>query len=226
MRRVWYAIVAFTVLAGQSGQAADLPRATMPAKAPVIVLYNWSGFYVGINGGYGWGGSNWRDLGDGSTTGNFNVSGGVLGGTLGYNMQTGAWVLGVEGDLDWSNIKGDTAVTCGPPNCQTRNDWLATFRGRLGYAWDRLLPYVTAGAAAGNIRAGGVGLATDNKSNVGWTAGVGLEAAVAGPWTAKVEWLYVDLGKMSCSIARCTGAGLTDVKFNTHLLRAGLNYRF
>ncbi len=104
-------------------------------------------------------------------------------------------------------------------NCETRNDWLGTARGRLGYAFDRFLPFVTGGAAFGDIKntISTVGSSTANKA--GWTVGGGLEAALTGPWTAKVEYLYVDLGR---------GASLAgaDTRFNTNLVRAGVNYRF
>jgi outer membrane immunogenic protein len=210
-----------------AANAADMPRraAAMPAKAPYMApYYNWTGFYAGINGGYGWGTSSW----DGTlgSSGSFNVSGAVIGGTLGYNWQFNQAVFGVEGDLDWSNIKGSTtAGACalaGP--CETRNNWLGTVRGRIGYAFDRVMPFVTGGLAVGDIKStlGTSGSTTTTKA--GWTLGGGAEFAVAGPWTAKVEYLYADLGKGTCATAIC-GAS-TDVKFHTNLVRGGLNYRF
>ena len=116
-----------------------------PAKAPafVPVAYNWTGFYLGINGGYGWGSSHWSGFGDSA-----EPSGGMVGGTAGYNWQGlgSPWVFGLEGDIDWTNIKGSfTSVAC-PTGCETKNNWLGTVRGRLGYALDRVMPYVTGGA--------------------------------------------------------------------------------
>src|SRR5581483_11960294 len=192
----------------------------------VVALYNWTGGYIGINGGGAWGRSRWFDNGDGSDTGNFNTSGGLFGGTLGYNWQSNALVFGLEGDIDWSSIKGSTSTLCAP-NCETRNTWLGTVRGRIGYAgWDRVLIYATGGVAFGNIKSGLVGGPTDDKSQAGWALGGGAEFALSAPWTAKIEYLYVDLGKTSCSIASCAGTGITDVKFNANILRGGLNYRF
>src|SRR5262249_58963505 len=105
--------------------AADLPPLT---KAPVYQpFYNWTGFYLGINGGGAWGTSKW------DSTGEFDISGGVFGGTAGYNWQTGPWVFGLEGDVDGTRIKGHTAVAC-PLGCETRNSWLPTARGPIGYA--------------------------------------------------------------------------------------------
>lgn len=201
--------------------AADLPR---PAyKAPIYVApFSWSGFYIGINGGYGWGKSSWTNaLG---TTSDFTVKGPLVGGTLGYNLQTGSFVWGLEGDADISWIKGSTTVLCGGAGCETRNRWLATGRGRIGYAWDRFLPYITGGVAFGDIKmTNGVG-ASETKSKVGWTAGAGIEYAFMGPWSAKIEYLYVDLGKATCGAGTC---GIdTDVKFTSHIAKIGVNYRF
>ena len=133
-----------------AANAADLPRrhAAMPVKAPeYVAAFNWTGAYIGINGGGGWGRSNWSAIGT-----DFNTSGGMVGGTIGYNWQTGPAVFGLEGDLDWSGVKGDTS--CGVAGtCETRNDWLGTARGRIGYAFNRVMPYVTGGLAVGNIKA-------------------------------------------------------------------------
>jgi outer membrane immunogenic protein len=203
--------------------AADLsnPLPRPSYKGPVYVAgFNWTGFYAGINGGYGFGKSNWT--GGALTTGDFNVNGPLVGGTIGYNLQTGAWVWGLEADADYSWIKGSTsAVAC--PGCETRNQWLATGRGRIGYAWDRFLPYITGGAAYGDIKMSGGGN-SDSKSKLGWTAGAGVEYAFMGAWSAKLEYLYVDLGKASCGATVCVIAA--DVKFATNIVRVGLNYRF
>jgi outer membrane immunogenic protein len=201
--------------------AADLPR---PAyKAPIYVApFSWSGFYVGINGGYGWGKSSWQNTG--ANTGDFTIKGPLVGGTLGYNLQTGSFVWGLEADADISFIKGSTTVNCAGAGCETRNRWLATGRGRIGYAWDRFLPYLTGGVAFGDIKMTNPISASETKTKVGWTAGAGIEYAFMGPWSAKIEYLYVDLGKATCGAATC---GLdTDVKFNAHIGKIGVNYRF
>ncbi len=83
--------------------------------------------------------------------GSFKTSGGLVGGTLGYNWQVGQAVFGLEGDIDWSNIRG-SAFCGGVTSCETKNDWLGTVRGRLGYAFDRFMPYVTGGLAVGDIK--------------------------------------------------------------------------
>jgi outer membrane immunogenic protein len=210
--------------------AADLPRPAYktPFRNPVYVApFSWTGFYVGINGGYGFGKSNWTAAGAGISTGDFNVKGPLVGGTVGYNLQTGAWVWGVEGDFDASWIKGSTTTLCGGAGCETKNTWFATGRGRIGYSWDTFLPYLTGGAAFGNIKAGQTGSATNaSATKVGWTAGAGIEYAfLKNEWSAKLEYLYADLGKLSCDAVSCGGV-VTDVSFKTSIVRLGINYRF
>lgn len=223
MKRFLLAVGAglMTAAMASPSSAADLPRPVY--KAPVYVAgFSWTGFYVGINGGYGWGKSSWTNAT--AATGDFNIKGPLVGGTVGYNLQTGSWVWGLEGDVDLSYIKGTTTASCGPAGCETRNRWLGTGRGRIGYAWDRFLPYITGGASFGDIKmTNGVG-ASETKTKFGWTAGAGLEYAFMGAWSAKIEYLYVDLGKATCSAATC---GLdTDVKFKANLAKVGVNYRF
>jgi outer membrane immunogenic protein len=203
--------------------AADLPAPAYrgPAyKGPVYVApFSWTGLYAGINGGYGFGKSNWTDT-TGASTGDFNIKGALVGGTLGYNLQTGFWVWGIEGDLDYSSIKGTDSTSC----CTTKNDWLGTARGRIGYAaWGNWLPYITGGAAFGDVKATSA-TGTETHTKIGWTAGAGVEYAFLGAWSAKLEYLYVDLGKTSCSAPTCVPN--IDVKFNANLVRLGLNYRF
>lgn len=225
MKRVIVACVAVVALGGTAA-AADLPPAPGPApyyKAPAYApAYNWSGFYLGINGGGGWGSSAW------TTTGSFDTSGGLAGGTIGYNYQVNQAVLGVEGDIDWADING-TITNAGCPSttttCKTSDSWLSTVRGRLGYAADRFMPYVTGGAAFGDIKASGPGLAGTDSTNAGWTVGGGIEFAIAGHWTAKAEYLYVDLGRTSCGAA-CGGLPTENVSWRSNIGRVGINYRF
>ena len=221
MKRVFFALASMAALMGTAA-AADLPPRPAPQpyyKAPVAMqVYNWTGFYIGINGGGGFGRSQW------DSTGSFDISGGLVGGTVGYNYQFGQGVVGLEGDIDWADINGTTNTFCGF-GCKTSDHWLSTVRGRLGYAADRFMPFVTGGAAFGDIRASTPGFVGANQTNAGWTVGAGLEFAIAGNWTAKAEYLYVNLGKLNCGIS--CGALVTDnVSFTTNIVRAGVNYRF
>ncbi len=197
--------------------AADL---SVPFKAPASSApFNWSGFYVGINGGYGWAKSSWTDPVAATTTGDFNLTGAMAGGTVGYNLQMSQIVVGFEGDIDASWMKGTDPTAC----CETKNDWFATARARLGFGMDRFMPFVTGGAAFGDLKMS-TATASETATRIGWTAGAGLEYAFAGAWSAKLEYLYADLGKASCSAATCGVA--TDVSFKANVVRAGVDYHF
>jgi outer membrane immunogenic protein len=215
------AIALLGLVGAGSAFAADLSVAPLYKAPPVVAptAYNWSGFYVGANGGGAWGTSNW------DSTGAFNLSGGVIGGTAGVNWQLGHAVLGLEGDVDWSNLKGSTTSALCPAGCTTSNDWLATVRGRAGYAFDRFLPYVTGGLAVGDVKASTPAFAGATQTNAGWTAGGGVELALTNNWTAKAEYLHVDLGNMNCGFS-CGVVANNNVSVKSDLVRGGVNFRF
>ena len=216
-------VVAALLIAPIAGQAADMPRPKYQPPEPVVYVapFSWTGFYLGLNGGYGWGTSDWTGAG-----GNFQVSpqGWLGGGTVGYNFQTGAWVWGIEGDIDYMDLNG-TAPTAVCATCTFKDTWLGTIRGRIGYSTDRLLAYLTAGWAYGNVyMAANGGSASGTKQ--GWTAGAGLEYAFSRNWSTKIEYLYVDLGSATCAQAACGFDADKTVDFTANLVRVGLNYRF
>jgi len=211
------ALAAFATAAA----GADLSRRypPPPPAAPIYApVYNWTGFYIGVNGGGAFGHSTW------DSAGGFNLTGGLLGGTIGYNWQPGPLVLGIESDLDWSGISGSTTNLC-PLGCKTANSWLGTVRGRVGYAFDRIMPYVTGGLAFGNVKALTPGFPGIDNANTGWTVGAGLEVAIGGGWTAKAEYLFVDLGSANCGF-NCGALVNDNVSFRTSIVRGGFNYRF
>ena len=230
---------ALALAAGGQALAADLPPGPPPPRAPAtyvpvpVPIFSWTGVYIGVNGGYAFGDSNWSDPILGST-GNFSTDGFLVGGTLGGNYQWGQFVLGIEGDGDWTNLNGTTFVTggsgCGP-GCETKSDWLATVRGRAGYAFDRVLVYGTGGAAFGNVQASYGALPFSSSTQTGWTAGGGVEFAFMPNLTAKIEYLYVGLGNQSCAQANCAGGTFlapvnTTVSLTENVVRAGINYKF
>ena len=259
LKRVLIIAVA-TMIAASRASAADLPVRPGPGPAyyPVVRAYDWGGGYIGINGGYGFGQSEWSDPLNPSTitsTGNFNVNGGLVGATAGVSGQFGAFVIGVEGDFDWQGISGTSgstfctslitsaAIGLQPPgglSCKTESNWLGTFRARFGYAWDRLLVYGTAGGAGANLNMSLNGLPVQNKAEFGWTAGAGVEVAFADNWTAKIEYLFVDLvgnaatcnhgyscgNDLAATAILSAAAANNAVKFNENIVRVGLNWKF
>jgi outer membrane immunogenic protein len=226
MKRVLIAAVAALGAVAQAA-AADLPQPALPpaqapvAYIPVAPVYNWGGVYYGINGGYGIGKSEWSSTG--GSTGNFKTDGFAVGATIGANYQVDALVFGIEADLDWMGLDG-TSNVCTPGKCETKDTYLATFRGRIGYAFDRILFYATAGGAYGNIEANGpTGFVSTSKA--GWTAGAGVEAALSENWTARLEYLFVDLQNATPFNAGVPAVPVT-VKFDADLIRLGIDYKF
>jgi outer membrane immunogenic protein len=203
----------------------------------------WSGPYIGIAGGYGWGHSDQTDAGipcyifntcpiGGDGDGSYSLHGEIIGGTLAYNWQQGLWVFGVEGDYSWANING-SSNTCGatsptPHACGTKLQSLGTLRARIGYAMGATgnwLPYVTGGLAVGDVEAwDALYPSSGNDFRAGWIVGAGVEAGITKNWTVKVEYLYVDLGnRQTFNIV----PGIPEtVRFTANILRAGINYRF
>jgi outer membrane immunogenic protein len=226
MRKIFYAGVAALAVSGGPAPAADVPVRAPVAKAPATAraLFNWSGFYYGVNAGYGWGESSHTDTGTGASSGKLDVDGWLLGGTVGANWQSGAWVGGVEADLAWANPDGSggSAAACAGP-CSTQLNWFGTGRVRAGFAADAYLFYVTGGAAFGGVKAGQGGFGSGSDTRIGWTVGAGVETALAQNWTAKLEYLYADLGdKNTYSV----GATPFTVDYKSHIVRMGLNYKF
>jgi outer membrane immunogenic protein len=132
--------------------------------------------------------------------------------------------LGLEGDMDWSNVSGSTSAA-GCPGCSVQNNWLSTARGRVGYAFGHWLPYITGGLAVGDVQASAPGFSGMTNTQVGWAAGAGVEYALSNNWSAKVEYLHVDLGRFDCG-GSCGAAGTDNVSFHDNLVRGGFNYRF
>jgi outer membrane immunogenic protein len=231
--------VAWVLALAGLANAAEM-SAQQPAATPTS--YNWTGPYLGIQGGWGFGTSHHATpvfpsppLPDFS--GNFDVNGGLFGATAGYNYQTGAIVLGVEADVSAAWLSGSTTgrgpIFCPPGvpglrNCTTKLQGLETLRGRIGYAWDRFLPYATGGLAVGQIYGASDPGDRNNgtTTRAGYAFGGGIETALMPNLTAKAEYLYVDFGTTTGLFIRNPGAFRFDVDFRAHILRAGLNYKF
>lgn len=190
---------------GGAAHAADLGVVQAPATYSSASQFDWTGFYAGINGGYGWA--------DVSVAGFKLMDGeGTFGGLqVGYNHDFGDFVFGVEADAQLSGIKdnGGFAYTL---------DNFGTVRARAGWSVDRFLPYVTGGLSWGNATA--VGAPQEHETYIGWAAGAGLEVAVTEQLSVKGEYLYLDFGGAGF------GAGGLDLDLKAHVVRAGLNYKF
>jgi outer membrane immunogenic protein len=216
--------------------AADLPPpAAPPPRAPVADIpaapaFSWTGFYIGLNGGYAFGQSNWTS--SMGSSGWFNVNGPIAGGTIGGNYQIGQLVVGAEGDFDWQNVKGTlvggncTLPGAIPASCKSSSNWVGTFRGRVGYAFDRVLLYATGGGAFANIKAALNTLPWASSTELGWSSGFGVEVAMTDNWTAKAEYLAVGFQQPTCGLANCFAAPPVSVKFYESMVRAGVNYKF
>jgi high affinity Mn2+ porin len=216
--------------ASLQANAADL-RPSLPVKAPVrSVIYDWTGFYVGGHVGYG-GGSFGPDTNPVPLQGVFfphSITGLIGGYQAGYNRQlANNVVLGVEADVSFGSPTDVPRLVPAPFN--TTIDYIATARGRAGYAMGLWMPYITGGVAWGqaHIDLNDLGPVVPPKrdlTHVGWTAGLGVEFAVGGNWTAKAEYDYIDLARLTYDL---TNVGLPRVNVgpNVHLFKLGLNYR-
>ena len=207
MSRIVLGTVALAALGSTATvQAADLSygsRAPYTVNQPLNV-FSWAGPYLGGNLGWAWGSV------DNNLTKPSGFAGGVQGG---YNWQTGPWVFGVEGDLEATGASDTFAPW------KFSNPWFGTVRGRAGYAFNNILLYGTAGLAFGELKGETFGLA-ETHTNAGWTVGLGAEFGLSQNWSAKLEYLYVNLNDSNFTI---TGVQ-NGYRFGT--LRAGVNYHF
>ena len=233
------------------------------APPALVEVYNWTGFYIGGNVGYSWGRSrDTSTLTDTAGTVLFtsidrsDLNGVVGGGQIGHNWQVQNWVWGLEADIQGTDEHGSRAFTCPtaictpsaiilvapgpavPVSLNQKLEWFGTVRGRAGVlVTPKVLLYATGGLAYGEVKSTEtVGVLTgfsNSDIRVGYTVGAGVEGVIGGNWTAKLEYLYVDLGKVSSSFlttAPAFGGGVLTSNFSSRItdnvLRAGINYRF
>ena len=236
MKKLLIAAAALATVTSFAGSALAADAVDLPA-------YDWTGFYIGATGGYGWG-STKPNFDDGiSIAGSAKVDyDGFVGGIeAGYNWQSDNLVFGIEVDGSLSDIGGDYLDLGGPHlpcitsglGCSADVDWFATSRLRLGYAMDNVMPFITGGLAVGGVKGefdSGVGLAclcSVDDTKVGWTIGGGVEWAVDSRWSIKAEYLYVDLGKPSIDGDNTLGApgpGVGTDNYDFSIARIGINY--
>ncbi|MBR1272908.1 porin family protein [Bradyrhizobium sp. AUGA SZCCT0222] len=243
---LWLSAAALGALLPTASRAADLPVKAVPA--PVVAVYNWTGFYIGGHVGYGQGMKDWLN-----SSFDYEVKGFLGGGQIGFNQQVGNVVFGIEGDASWTDIKRTQALTLGGPligftqtgTGSTRIDGLATLTGRVGLAQDRWLVYVKGGAAWVHEKhnfdttlTNGVitqtATAAGSEDRLGLVVGIGSEWAFWGNWSFKSEYNYIHLGNRDVRLTGTTTTGAVttpitldvDLKQSLHLAKFGVNYRF
>lgn len=217
-------------LSTSSAFAADLgpyPRGSVKDRAPAYYpspAFNWSGFYLGVQAGYGWGTTD-AQTGSLSTFNqaySYDTDGAIGGVHAGFNWQTQNIVLGVETDIEASGIEATGTGTLGSLHT-TSLDWLGSFRGRVGIASDRTLFYLTGGLAYADLTTAGPGLSSSDW-RTGWTLGGGIEHAFTPNMTARIEYRHTDLGSSSFGSSGVNRAETNDISFGA--VRAGLSWRF
>jgi outer membrane immunogenic protein len=240
MKKLLLASAALMAVFTGSAVAADMRPA--PAYAPPPPVYNWTGGYWGGNIGYSWGESKHDQtlLGVGTFSRSRDIDGVIGGVQAGYNYQGGAWVWGWETDFQGSGQKGGDTFLVAPLTTITTDhklEWFGTARTRLGFLWSQhVLVYGTAGIAYGQVKndatitVAGIGsaIATFKDVKAGYTVGAGVEGALGGGWSAKLEYLYIDLGKTERTLATPGLGTIVSETFRTtdNIVRAGLNYKF
>jgi outer membrane immunogenic protein len=236
VKNILVAAAAFLTLSG-GAYSADLPARQAPPLLPVALpVFTWTGFYIGAQVGAAWQQDRLEEI-DVCTPGCVDRATGrstgiIGGGHVGFNWQAGAVVYGLEGDFEGTDLHHSTVYPLSAPDRFSSNiRWQSSVRGRLGYAFDRVLIYGTGGVAFADIRhryyeATAPASQSFSDTRTGWTAGGGVEYALGGNWSTRVEYRYTDFGKKT---------DVPDVVFprfverhaeTEHAVRVGVSYRF
>ena len=245
MKKILLATVALIALGAIApASAADLAARPYAKAAPMIAaIYDWTGFYVGLNGGGGTSRDCWTNTSLGAvptipgvSEGCHSPSGAVAGGQVGYRWQASNWVFGVEAQGDWASFKGsNSSLFQAGVTDQTKTNSFGLFTGQVGYAWNNALWYVKGGAAVANDSYNGINTATglvfDAASQTRWggAVGTGLEFGFAPNWSVAVEYDHLFLGKNTVTLsAPATGfATRTDsIGQSADLATVRVNYRW
>ncbi|OAF18241.1 outer membrane protein [Bradyrhizobium neotropicale] len=218
------ALISLTALFAGKAAAADI--APVPyAKVPVVAA-PWSGFHVGLAGGWGRATGSQDEIFPGSGSGDFTQTGWIGGGTVGYDWQFGMFAVGVEGDISAASIDGNTSngPCAGSVPCRTKIEWLHTGRARLGVAFGDFMPYVTGGVAFAGLKAWNVTNSSRSEPDAVWggVVGGGLEWMFLPNWSAKAEYLFIP--SFTTSTPSDMFGKLTER--NVSLARFGVNYHF
>jgi outer membrane immunogenic protein len=240
MRRFAIMGVGLVLVGGFAGvaSAADLAAHPYTKAAPMMAaVYDWSGFYVGANGGWGSSHDNRLNLSDGHDLGGYDSTGGVAGGQFGYRWQTGGWVFGVEGQGDWADLSGSAPNAFVTGNAiRSKTDAFGLLTGQIGYAWNNVLLYAKGGAAVTdrnyqflNTVTGALVSSSGDQTRWSGTVGVGLEYGFAPNWSAALE--YDHIFENQHTVGFVTPAGFPSAATfasggDTDLVTARVNYHF
>ncbi|MBI5264915.1 MAG: porin family protein [Bradyrhizobium sp.] len=236
------AAIASISFAGAASAADLAPRYTKAPPAAVVALYDWTGFYVGAQVGYDWR----RDsnverfiatgLPDGWTAS--SDPSGIVGGLhAGYNIQSGKFVFGLEGDIEAADIKGTGfyRFNGGPAitdHIDSRTRWQGSFRGRLGLAANNWLLYATGGLTFADFEhvyvsgVAGPPITSFSTTRAGWTVGAGVEYGFTTNWRARVEYRYSDYGTITNNVGAQFAGGLQDQRITDNSVRVGVSYHW
>ena len=244
MKKVLLSAVGFVALVLTApASAADLAARPYTKAPPMIAaIYDWSGFYVGANGGWGSSRNCWNDAVDGATgvfvgsEGCHDATGGVAGGQIGYRWQSAGWVFGVEAQGNWADLRGSNpSQAFANQTNRSKIDAFGLFTGQVGYAWNNALLYVKGGAAITDSRfttletaTGIVTSSTGDQTRWGGTVGVGLEYGFAPNWSAAVEYDHLFMQDKTHAFTTPGGVLLqTDrIRQDVDLVTARVNYRW
>ena len=229
MKKLLLTTTALVVLASPA-LAADLAaRPYTKAPPPVMAaIYDWSGFYIGVNGGGGWTHNTWDVVG-GGREGSHDSSGGTIGGQVGYRWQMGQFVFGVEAQGNWADFSGDNQSALFGTRNRTKTDAFGLFTGQVGYAFNNVLVYAKGGAAITSNTytitnaATGAFLGSNDNTRLGGVVGAGLEYGFAPNWSLGVEYDHLFMDRQTVSFG---ALGSDSIKQDADLFTARLNYRF
>jgi len=242
MKKIAIAVSAL-LMGSMSASAADLAARPYTKAPPMAVAYNWSGFYAGINGGWGSSRNRWDEtsLGIALSEGSHDATGGTVGGQVGYRWQAGTWVFGVEAQGNWADFHGSNVIPLAAAfTNDTRVDAFGLFTGQVGYAANNVLFYIKGGAAVTSDRyrvlatATGVSLANSvDDTRWGGVVGVGLEYGFAPNWSAGIEYDHMFMQDKTYNFIS-NGAGIAPgllvaqsrIRQDVDLVTARINYRF